>query len=138
MQRLSDLTVDEVGDLFVSVQKIGRVLEHEHAATSLTISLQDGPEAGQSVNHVHVHVLPRKKNDFKVNDDIYEELQQVDIGHDQRSAAAESQMSFEDDKFRKQPVRFPPVDQNSRMARSIEEMESEASSLRNAIAAMRL
>lgn len=37
--------------------------------------LQDGAAAGQSVPHVHVHILPRKNKDFKRNDDIYEELE---------------------------------------------------------------
>uniref|UniRef100_A0A3Q0SK65 HIT domain-containing protein n=1 Tax=Amphilophus citrinellus TaxID=61819 RepID=A0A3Q0SK65_AMPCI len=36
-------------------------------------SHQDGPEAGQTVKHVHIHVLPRKAGDFKRNDSIYDE-----------------------------------------------------------------
>ncbi|XP_030357398.1 bis(5'-adenosyl)-triphosphatase isoform X2 [Strigops habroptila] len=39
---------------------------------------QDGPEAGQTVKHVHVHVLPRRAGDFSRNDDVYEELQRHD------------------------------------------------------------
>jgi len=34
--------------------------------------LQDGPKAGQTVPHVHVHILPRKDGDFENNDEIYD------------------------------------------------------------------
>lgn len=33
---------------------------------------QDGPQAGQTVAHVHIHILPRKAGDFENNDDIYD------------------------------------------------------------------
>ena len=36
--------------------------------------MQDGKEAGQSVPHVHVHILPRKAGDFENNDDVYTHL----------------------------------------------------------------
>ena len=34
---------------------------------------------GQSVAHVHVHLLPRKAADFKVSDEVYEELEKQDL-----------------------------------------------------------
>lgn len=36
--------------------------------------MQDGPQAGQTVPHVHIHVLPRKQGDFENNDEIYNEV----------------------------------------------------------------
>ena len=35
---------------------------------------QDGPQAGQTVPHVHIHVLPRCPGDFKHNDEVYDAL----------------------------------------------------------------
>lgn len=36
--------------------------------------LQDGPAAGQSVPHLHVHILPRKEGDFANNDEVYDAI----------------------------------------------------------------
>ena len=36
--------------------------------------LQDGPAAGQSIPHVHVHVLPRREGDFEPNDAVYDAI----------------------------------------------------------------
>ncbi len=68
------MTSDEVTDLFQCVHRISPLLERTHNGTSLTIALQDGKDAGQSVEHVHVHILPRKPGDFANNDDIYEKV----------------------------------------------------------------
>ena len=32
---------------------------------------QDGRDAGQTVEHVHIHVIPRRAGDFQQNDEIY-------------------------------------------------------------------
>jgi bis(5'-adenosyl)-triphosphatase len=39
-QRFSDLTPEEVSDLFGSVQEIGKVVEKVYGASSLTIAIQ--------------------------------------------------------------------------------------------------
>lgn len=77
-KRFSDLTSTEVADLFQTVQKVQSVMETVHNAKSSSIVIQDGPDAGQTIWHVHVHILPRKPNDFSDNDDVYRELQNHD------------------------------------------------------------
>lgn len=78
VKRFCDLTEEEVADLFTSAQKVARVLEKAYDATSLSIAIQDGPDAGQTIEHVHVHLLPRKKGDFERNDDVYKALEEHD------------------------------------------------------------
>jgi bis(5'-adenosyl)-triphosphatase len=50
VERFTELTPSEVGDLFLATQTISRVVEREYGGTSLTIAIQDGPDAGQSVS----------------------------------------------------------------------------------------
>ena len=58
-----------------------------------TISIQDGVAAGQTVPHVHVHIIPRRVGDFKNNDDIYTELEKHD--KDDRCPRTDEEMSTE-------------------------------------------
>lgn len=95
VSRFTDLTGEEVTDLFLSVQQVGRLLERTHNATSLTIAIQDGRDAGQSIPHVHVHVIPRKPGDYLNNDDIYEDLRAWHLDNAQRIARSESDMATE-------------------------------------------
>ncbi|CAL0334775.1 unnamed protein product [Lupinus luteus] len=107
-KRVADLTADEITELWIIAQKVGRQLESYHKASSLTFVIQDGPEAGQSVPHVHIHILPRKSDDYENNDDIYgeinekeEELKQklkVDIEGEERGI---EEMAQEADEYRK-------------------------------------
>ncbi|KAI7862083.1 HIT-like domain-containing protein [Spinellus fusiger] len=82
----------------ISAQKIGRVVEQVYSGTSLTMAVQDGPEAGQSVPHVHMHVIPRRKKDWKNNDDIYDALDSshsVDSPHRQERTEQDMQKEAE-------------------------------------------
>ncbi|GAA6062302.1 hypothetical protein JCM10212_004390 [Sporobolomyces blumeae] len=79
VQRFRDLTGDEVSDLFKSVHHISRVIETEYKAQALNVALQDGPLAGQSVPHVHVHIIPRRAKDFEPLDEMYNALDAKDL-----------------------------------------------------------
>ena len=40
----------------------------------MDVHWQDGPAAGQTVPHVHIHILPRHVNDFEKNDEVYDAI----------------------------------------------------------------
>mmetsp|Transcript_14525 Transcript_14525/g.16117 ORF Transcript_14525/g.16117 Transcript_14525/m.16117 type:complete len:155 (-) Transcript_14525:52-516(-) len=90
VKRYRDLTVSEISDLFHSAQIVGNAMEQHFKGTSLTITVQDGADAGQTVEHVHVHVIPRKPGDFTDNDDIYREIEK-----DGRKPRSEEEMEAE-------------------------------------------
>ncbi|XP_070495988.1 nitrilase and fragile histidine triad fusion protein NitFhit [Chironomus tepperi] len=76
--RVEDMTEAETKELFDAACKISKVLDVYHDAKSTTITVQDGEFAGQTVKHVHCHVMPRKPGDFENNDEIYVKLNEHD------------------------------------------------------------
>ncbi|KAL5164319.1 Bifunctional bis(5'-adenosyl)-triphosphatase/adenylylsulfatase FHIT [Glycine soja] len=108
VKRFGDLTADETSDLWLTAQKVGRQLETYHKASSLTLAIQDGPQAGQTVPHVHIHLIPRKSGDFEKNDEIYDAMdekekelkQKLDLDKERKDRSLE-EMSQEADEYRK-------------------------------------
>ncbi|VDM17499.1 unnamed protein product [Hydatigera taeniaeformis] len=78
IDRFTLLPIGTITDMYVCVERIANKLSEQYNAQSFTISIQDGKDAGQTVPHVHIHVLPRKPGDFAKNDDIYDALQNHD------------------------------------------------------------
>lgn len=104
------------------------MVERVFAASSLNIAIQDGVDAGQSVPHVHAHIIPRKKDDLEEQggtDAIYGMMESEDadlnkqLKEKERAAWADG---AEDDR----KGHFPAVDNDSRKPRSDEEMQKEA------------
>jgi diadenosine tetraphosphate (Ap4A) HIT family hydrolase len=62
----------------LAVQFLTKFLQKEHGTDSATVCIQEGQGAGQTINHLHVHIIPRKPGDFKHNDDIYPILEAFD------------------------------------------------------------
>ena len=75
--RLQSLHIRRLGPCHycrLLAQRVGSVVEQHFGAESLTLAIQDGPAAGQSVPHVHIHCLPRRYGDFKNNDEVYDAI----------------------------------------------------------------
>ncbi|GAM37164.1 hypothetical protein TCE0_022f06847 [Talaromyces pinophilus] len=136
--RVSDLTADETTDLFLTVRKVGRMIERVYGATSLNIAIQDGVDAGQSVPHVHTHIIPRKRADLDHKggtDAIYGMLdgEEGDLGRIQRELQLQKDTDILQESSTgtilaegKRRSNFPAVDNESRTPRSEEDMEREA------------
>jgi bis(5'-adenosyl)-triphosphatase len=74
VQKVSGLTAEESQQLFPFVQKVNLVLSKAFQTDSFDISIQDGEPAGQTVMHLHVHVIPRITGDLPSPGDWYQEL----------------------------------------------------------------
>jgi diadenosine tetraphosphate (Ap4A) HIT family hydrolase len=80
VDRMTLLSPAEVADLFTTARVVGDAILRAHPqADSLTFTVQDGRSAGQTVPHVHVHVMPRWATDrFNMsergNDSVYSEI----------------------------------------------------------------
>ena len=62
-QRLADLSQQELGLLFSGVKETQERLSAFFDTTDFTVTVHDGPLAGQEIPHVHVHVIPRLAGD---------------------------------------------------------------------------
>jgi histidine triad (HIT) family protein len=60
-ETLSDLPTDLVGPLFINAQLLTRAVELALAAEGSFVALNN--RVSQSVPHLHVHVVPRRKKD---------------------------------------------------------------------------
>ena len=56
--RLENLTPEETATLFQTLQRLVTPLQEAMDAPSSKILINNGPEAGQIIPHVHVHVIP--------------------------------------------------------------------------------
>ncbi|PYH90231.1 HIT-like protein [Aspergillus ellipticus CBS 707.79] len=126
--RVSDLTATETSDLFLTVQRVSRMIERVYSASSLNIAIQDGVDAGQSVPHVHAHVIPRRRGDLdhRGGTDAVYELLDGEEGDLKRVFNTNGDGEGDGERRRAGRERFPKVDDEERAARSLGEMEGEA------------
>ena len=136
--RFTDLNAKEVTDLFTTVQKVQKMLarvyftdrdaEGEEVGKvedgAFNIAIQDGRSAGQTVEHVHCHIIPRMK-DSTGGDEIYDKMESEEgnVGGGLWDRSRPVQMG-----------KFPIIEDSSRKPRSDEEMNKEAAFFREQMA----
>ena len=146
-RRLTELSAPELTDLFSAVQRVQRMLARHYfhrAGGSFNIALQDGPEAGQTVPHVHVHVIPRirgatDKPAETPSDELYDRMAAEDgnVGGwlwDHAHSKSDVQ-----DRIQARPVpggEFPRIEDADRMPRPMEVMVAEAELFRRVLSEM--
>ena len=60
-----DATADELSAFWEVIGQVRQVIEKEYQPDAYNIGINDGQAAGQSVFHVHFHVIPRYKGDVE-------------------------------------------------------------------------
>ena len=140
--RLADLSDEEYADLWNTVRSVQDMLARRHLAEhgggrgsdggpdaaplpAFNVAVQDGPGAGQSVPHVHVHILPRIAGDFARNDDVYDELEAW-APRSEEGAAAKKQAG----------KRLEVLEDEDRRDRTMEQMADEADEYRKLMQGM--
>jgi diadenosine tetraphosphate (Ap4A) HIT family hydrolase len=60
-----ELDQDEVQSMLALLKAAKVVIDEEFKPDSYNIGINDGPQAGQTVPHVHMHLIPRYQGDVK-------------------------------------------------------------------------
>ncbi len=58
-----DTPEDDLSNLIASIKKILEILKQSLNPDGFTIGINHGEIAGQAIGHLHIHILPRYKND---------------------------------------------------------------------------
>jgi diadenosine tetraphosphate (Ap4A) HIT family hydrolase len=127
--RFAELSSVEILDLWTTAQHVGKSLERHFKADALTFAIQDGASAGQSVPHVHIHILPRKPRDVGEDDsEIYDRIDRAEMSGERgsRARAAVSPDPLAARAARGEAAPRQPL-------RTMEEMEEEAAVFRKVL-----
>ena len=63
VENIIDLPEDEVAPVFSAVKKVTELLEKKLAPKGFTIGINHGRISGQTIDHLHIHVVPRFEGD---------------------------------------------------------------------------
>jgi bis(5'-adenosyl)-triphosphatase len=71
---LFELSDDELSEMMVFARKITSVLKTVFNCDGFDWTIQDGISAGQTVPHLHLHIIPRKTLDLPESNDWYSKI----------------------------------------------------------------
>src|SRR3989344_316321 len=68
VQTIYELTSDEISEIFELMQTLRVAIKTTFNATGFNYAWNEGEAAGQSVPHVHIHMVPRKDGDAGITE----------------------------------------------------------------------
>ncbi len=60
---LFEIPDELLAKMFIATKKLAKAVKSEVKAEGINIGMNNGSVAGQLVNHAHIHIIPRFKND---------------------------------------------------------------------------
>ena len=75
-ESLFELTDDELSEMMLFARKITLVLKSVFNCEGFDWTIQDGVSAGQTVPHLHLHIIPRKPFDMPESNEWYSKIPQ--------------------------------------------------------------
>ena len=78
VQSVMDLSEDELAEMFIFCRRVSSLLQRAYGHKAFDWTLQDGEPAGQTVQHLHIHVIPRQYGDLPNPGDWYPKLMGIE------------------------------------------------------------
>lgn len=91
---LFELSEKELGEMMVFARKITAVLKTVFNCDGFDWTIQDGISAGQTVPHLHLHIIPRKPKDLTDGGEWYSKIQKNEaqmLDSDQRERISDKE-----------------------------------------------
>ena len=79
-ESLSELSDDELCEMMVFARRVTSVLKTVFGCDGFDWTIQDGVSAGQTVPHLHLHIIPRKPLDMPESNEWYSKIPQSEEG----------------------------------------------------------
>lgn len=73
-QSLDELPDNVLGEMMVFARKITAVLKTVFNCDGFDWTIQDGVSAGQTIPHLHLHIIPRKPQDLPEGNEWYSKI----------------------------------------------------------------
>lgn len=73
-ESLIELTDNDLGEMMIFARKVTTVLKTVFNCDGFDWTIQDGISAGQTVPHLHLHIIPRKPLDMPESNEWYSKI----------------------------------------------------------------
>jgi bis(5'-adenosyl)-triphosphatase len=74
IESILDLSDDDLSEMMIFSRKVTKLLLRVFKAEAFDWSIQDQEAAGQTISHLHMHIVPRIKGDLKDPGDWYPKI----------------------------------------------------------------